>query len=444
MKRFILEDLKKWKQQKNRKPLILKGVRQTGKTYILKKFGKDSFPVFHYLNFEQNKKASALFKEDYDPKRILTDLSFLLDKPIDVKNDLLIFDEIQECPSALTSLKYFAELLPELAICCAGSLLGLHLSNSSFPVGKVDLLHMHPMCFAEFLEAHGDLKSLNFLNHLTPKDSISDIIQEHLWQIFKIYLITGGLPEVVNTFLDNKKDLHTALTLTRKKQNELIYGYYADIAKHSGKVNAMHIDRVWQAIPSQLAHSQDGSAKRFQFKGIIPGIDRYQRLANVFDWLVAAELVIKVPIIEHVELPLTAYTEESRFKIYLFDVGILGALSDLPTKSILDYDYGTYKGYFAENFVAQEFIAKNTVNLYSWQQGRSEIEFLYVINSHIIPIEVKSGWVTRSQSLNKYAEKYHPPYRVAFSAKTLHIDLKHSYHQYPIYMAYWFPLENLK
>lgn len=444
MRRFILEDLKKWKLQKSRKPLILKGVRQTGKTYTLKEFGKDNFPAFHYLNFEQNKKASALFKDDYDPKRILNDLSFLLDKAIDTKNDLLIFDEIQECPSALTSLKYFAEQLPELAVCSAGSLLGLHLGNTSFPVGKVDLLHMHPMCFGEFLEAHDDLKSLAFLNHCTPKDSISDIIHEHLWQKFKIYLITGGLPEVVHTFLEYKKDLHTALSLARKKQTELIYGYYADIAKHSGKVNAMHIDRVWQAIPSQLAHSQDGSAKRFQFKGIIPGIDRYQRLANVFDWLVATELIIKVPIIEHVELPLTAYTEESRFKIYLFDVGILGALADLPPKSILDYDYGTYKGYFAENFVAQEFIAKNITHLNSWQQDRSEIEFLYVIDSQIIPIEVKSGWVTRNQSLNKYAEKYHPPYRAAFSAKTLHVDLKHAYHQYPIYMAYWFPLENTK
>jgi predicted AAA+ superfamily ATPase len=440
MKRLIIQELKRWRQKKDRKPLILKGVRQTGKTFVLKEFGKTDFPVFHYINFEHNKLAAELFKNDFNPKRILDDVSFLLGKPIDAKNDLLIFDEIQECPAALTSLKYFAEQLPELALCCAGSLLGLHLGSNSFPVGKVDLLHLHPMCFAEFLEAADDLKSLALLNQCTLKDSISNIVDDHLWQQFKTYLITGGLPEVVQTYLENRKNLHTAFTLVRKKQNELIYGYYADIAKHAGKTNAMHIDRVWRAIPSQLAHSQDGSAKRFQFKGIVPGIDRYQRLANVFDWLTAAELIIKVPIIEHVELPLSAYTEESRFKLYFFDVGILGALADLPVKSILDYDYGTYKGYFAENFAAQEFTAKGITKLYSWQEDRSEIEFLYIINSDIIPIEIKSGWVTRSQSLKKYAEKYHPPYRATLSAKPLNIDLMHSYYNYPLYMAFWFPL----
>ncbi len=441
MKRLINQNLKKWKHKKNRKPLILKGVRQTGKTYTLKEFGKTEYSSFHYLNFEENKKAVALFKDNFNPKRILTDLSFLFDKTIDIKNDLLIFDEIQACPEALTSLKYFAENLPELSLCCAGSLLGLSLNETSFPVGKVDLLHMHPMCFAEFLEAINDSKSITILNDCTLKSSISEIVHEHLWQQFKIYLVTGGLPEVVQTYSEKKDNLHTALTLVREKQNELIFGYYSDIAKHSGKVNAMHIDRVWRSIPSQLAQSEDGSAKRFQFKGIIPGIDRYQRLANVFDWLISAELVIKAPIIEHVELPLTAYTEESRFKLYMFDVGILGALADLPVKSILDYDYGTYKGYYAENFVAQEFTAAGVSHLYSWQENRSEIEFLRVKDSATLPIEVKSGWVTRNQSLNKYAEKYQPPYRTIFSAKTLHIDKLHAYHQYPLYMAYWFPLE---
>ncbi len=156
--------------------------------------------------------------------------------------------------------------------------------------------------------------------------------------------------------------------------------------------------------------------------------------------MLAAELIIKIPIIEHVELPLMAYTNESHFKLYLFDVGILGALSDLTPKSILDYDYGTYKGYFAENFVAEEFFAKGITHLTSWQKHRSEIEFLYVLEDQVIPIEVKSGWVTRSKSLNIYAEKYHSPYRATFSAKSLHIDLDNNYHNYPLYMVYWFPL----
>ncbi|OAI47953.1 hypothetical protein AYO45_05440 [Gammaproteobacteria bacterium SCGC AG-212-F23] len=440
MQRFILNDLKHWKQQKHRKPLIIKGVRQTGKTYILKKFGESEFTRYHYVNFEGHQKAGSIFKEDFDPERILTDLNFLLNTSIDKKNDLLIFDELQACPNALTSLKYFAEQLPELNLCCAGSLLGLHLGETSFPVGKVDFLQMKPMCFAEFLQANNDEKSLHFLNKLTIDSSISTTIHEHLWQQFKIYLIVGGLPEVVQTYIENKNDLYTALTSVRQKQNELIYAYYADIAKHSGKINAMHIDRVWRSIPNQLAQSQDHSAKRFQFKDIIPGIDRYQRLAHVIDWLLAAELVIKTPIVEHVELPLQAYTKENHFKLYLFDIGILGALSGLPPEAILNYDYGTYKGYVAENFVAQEWTTKGVTQLYSWQDDRAEIEFLYSHKNNIIPIEVKSGWITRSQSLNKYAEKYHPPYRTVFSAKPLQIDIKNHYHHYPLYAAYWFPL----
>lgn len=437
MKRFILQELNTWQQKIGRKPLILKGVRQTGKTFVLKEFGRTYFPRSHYVNFENNQHAALLFNGDFDPKRIVNDLSFLLGTAINAAEDLIIFDEIQACPRALTSLKYFAEQLPGLAVCCAGSLLGLHLGEDSFPVGKIDLLHMRPMSFAEFLYAQGDQRSLEYLENNETVVS-SAIVHEHLWQQLKNYFITGGMPEVVSTYLADKDNAYVAFSNVRKKQNELIYGYYADIAKHSGKVNAMHIDRVWRAVPMQLAQSQDGSAKRFYFKGILPGVDRYQRLANVLDWLLAAELIIKVPIIEHVELPLLAYTDDSYFKLYLFDVGILGAMADLSPKAILDYDYGTYKGYFAENFVTQEFIARGIAHLYSWQQNRAEVEFLRVIDGQVIPIEVKSGWVTRNQSLNKYAEKYHPPYRVVFSAKPLHLDVENHYHQYPLYMAYWF------
>lgn len=440
MKRTILQKLLEWKEKKQRKPLIIRGVRQTGKTYTLKEFGKQYFKKMHYINFENNPEAANLFSKNFEPKRILIDLSFLLDTSINTHQDLVIFDEIQACPAALTSLKYFSEQLPELALCCAGSLLGLHLGESSFPVGKVDFLHMRPLCYREFLDAIDDQKALLLLDSLTEQSSLSDIVHEHLWQQFKIYLITGGLPEVVQTYLDNQHDMYSALKLVRQKQTELIYGYYADIAKHAGKVNAMHIDRVWHAIPSQLAQSHDDSFGRFQFKGIIPGIDRYQRLANVIDWLSAAELIIKIPIIEHVELPLSAYTKDNRFKLYLFDVGILGAMSQLPPQAILNYSYGTYKGYFAENFVASEFLTKGMKQLVSWQQSRAEIEFLYPIEDQVIPVEVKSGKITRSQSLKLYFEKYHPPFRATLSARPLHIDQQNQYHNYPIYMAYWFPL----
>lgn len=436
MKRLITQQLLHWKSKNNRKPLILRGVRQTGKTYSLKKFG-EHFSKYHVINFENNPQAHALFQKGFDPQQILIDLSFLLKKPIDINNDLVIFDEIQACPQALTSLKYFAEELPSLAVCCAGSLLGLHLGETSFPVGKVDFIKMKPLCFAEFLKASGEDRALDILSHSNPL--ISEVIHQHLWQQLKYYFITGGLPEVVQVYLDHRENLYEAFTLVRQKQEELIFGYYADIAKHSGKVNAMHIDRTWRSVPSQLAQSQDKNAARFQFKGIIPGVDRYQRLANVIDWLQAAELIIKVPIIEHVELPLSAYTEESRFKLYLFDIGILGALSGLQPKAILDYEYGTYKGYFAENYIAAEFTAKGYESLYSWQHQRSEIEFLFPLQDKIIPVEVKSGWVTRSQSLTKYAQKYHPFFRATFSAKPLLINEMDHYRNYPLYMAHWFP-----
>ena len=177
--------------------------------------------------------------------------------------------------------------------------------------------------------------------------------------------------------------------LRREKQIQLLSDYYADIAKHSGKVNAMHIDRVWRSVPNQLANSVDGSSKRFQFQNIVEGIDRYSRLANVFDWLENAGLILKVSILDHPQQPLSAFVSESRFKLFVFDVGILGALSGLSPRTILEYDYGTYKGYFAENFVAQEFVSGNQRNLYSWQDGRSEIEFLRDVDGDILPIEVK-------------------------------------------------------
>jgi predicted AAA+ superfamily ATPase len=443
MKRLILDDLLKWKARPDRKPLIIKGVRQVGKTFILKEFGKTAFPNYHYVNFEQNQKAILLFKENLDPKHLLNELSFLLNTSIDEKNDLLIFDEIQACPRALTSLKYFVEQLPELALCCAGSLLGLHLNDSSFPVGKIDLLHMYPMTFAEFLLANDEKNLLHYLENFTVESVYSKAAHNHLWEQLKMYFITGGLPEVVYTYLNGKENVFNALNLVRQKQNELIFGYYADIVKHSGKVNAMHIDRVWRSVPAQLMQSQDGSAKRFHFKDIVPGIDRYQRLVNVFDWLLAAELIIKVSIIEHVEIPLLSFTEDARFKLYMFDIGILGAMAELTPQTILEYHYGTYKGYFAENFIAQEFIANGVKHLYSWQNNRTEVEFLRVLNDKIIPIEVKSGWITRSQSLNKFAEKYQSPYRAVFSANPPHIDIKNKYHHYPLYMAHWFPAKNV-
>jgi uncharacterized protein len=376
MKRHLMEQLLTWKSKPKRKPMILQGVRQTGKTHLLTAFGKAHFKNVHIINFEKQVSLTPLFEADLDPKKILDDLRFHLQTDINIYEDLLIFDEIQACPNAITSLKYFCEDLPELALCSAGSLLGLHLNHNAFPVGKVDMLYLYPMSFTEFLQGIANHQALDFINNYQTGDSISDIKHAHLWEQLKYYFITGGLPEIVGIFQEQKDNLFNATTMIRNKQNELITEYYADMAKHAGKVNAMHIDRTWRAVPSQLASNYDASTTRFKFKGIIPNVNRYHQLINVIDWLEAANLIFRIPIVGAFEQPINAYTKENLFKLMMFDIGILGAMNNIAPSSIIKYDYGTYKGYFAENFVGQQLLAQKLSPLYSWQENRSEVEFL--------------------------------------------------------------------
>lgn len=440
MKRLIMQKLEQWQINKARKPLVLNGARQVGKTYLLTTFGKNKFANMHYINFEENLSIHQIFSEDLTPDKIIQQLEFHFDISINIDKDILIFDEIQACPRALTSLKYFYEKMPQLAICAAGSLLGIQLNGSSFPVGKVDILNIYPLNFYEFLLALDEQRSINVINELNTNSQIPTLIHEYLWKLLKIYFITGGLPEIVNSYIQNQDNHLQAFNIVRETQNVLINAYYADFAKHSGKVNSMHINRVWHSIPEQLAKSQDGSVSRYQFKGVVPGLSHYSRLAGAIDWLEATGLIIKVPVCNHGELPLSAYTKENIFKLYCFDVGILGALSKLPPAAILEYDYGTYKGYYAENFVAQEFLAKNA-ELYSWSENKAEIEFLRIHDTKIIPIEVKSGWITQAKSIKIFQKKYSSPYRVIMSAKNLIIDNVNKIHHYPLYLCSMFPLE---
>ncbi len=440
MKRNITEKLLAWKVKKNRHPLIIKGVRQVGKTYILKEFGQNHFPRYHYVNFEEDEQAARIFEQDLSPKRTLDELSFYLSSSIDIENDLVIFDEIQACPRALTSLKYFSEKLPQLTVCSAGSLLGLYFGSSSFPVGKVDVMEMYPMSFEEFLSGIEETRSYDYLTGCTLNTKIPEIVHSRLWELLKIYFITGGLPEVIRIYHENKDDLYKALQMVREKQHTLILGYEADMAKHSGKQNSMHINRLWRDIPSQLAREQNGSAPKFKFKDVIPGVKGYSRLAGIIDWLMTAGLVIKTHIIGKVFLPLSAFTEENAFKLYFFDIGILGAISKLSPKTILDYDYGTYKGYFAENFVAQEFLCSGSGELLCWKEVTAEVEFLKEVEGKVIPIEIKSGWVTQAKSLNVFAQKYSPDYRVIMSARNLNVNRERKVHSYPLYLAARFPL----
>ena len=440
MKRQIIAQLTEWKNKNQRKPLLLKGARQIGKTYSLLEFAKDEFCNYHYLNFEENPKLKDIFVDDLDPKKILQKISFEIGHKIDSATDLLILDEIQECPRALTSLKYFCEDLPEQAICAAGSLLGVRLNDVSFPVGKVDHLEMYPLNFFEFVDAlnkpllsealRSDIETISFAH-------------EQLWNLLKIYFITGGLPEVVQIFVNHQENHFEALNLVRTRQKEIINDYIGDMAKHSGKENAMHLQRLWANIAQQLSQTQDGSTARFKFKGAIPEKNRYSRLISTIDWLEAAGLIIKVPIITQAISPLKAYSKENIFKLFIFDVGILGALIDLEPKTILNYDYGTYKGFFAENFVAQDFLTKFTSykQYYAWQQNRLDIEFIIDIDGEIYPIEVKSGTVTKSQSLYIFAKKYQHKYLALMSAQKPNLKAGQELQKYPLYLASRFPWE---
>ncbi len=435
MKRHLMTHLLRWRDNLRRKPLILRGVRQTGKSYLLEAFGQEFFRKYYVINFEKEAWARALFEGDLDPRYIINELRFALKADINITQDLVIFDEIQACPRALTSLKYFCEDLPELALCCAGSLLGLHLNESSYPVGKVDMMHLHPMTFSEFLTGIGDDYAAEYFNNITLHSKISEPMHQQLWERLKHYFVTGGLPEIINIFSEDPIDLYRTTKNVRHKQEELINAYYADIAKHAGKVNAMHIDRTWRAVPNQLFANQDRSTGRFRFKGIIPNVERYSQLVNVIDWLTSAELINKIPIIGSVQLPLGVYSKENIFKVFMFDIGILGSMGALAPQTLLDYKFGTYKGYFAENFVAQQLAVKNYKKIYSWQEDRSEIEFLLDHEGEIIPIEVKSGAVVHAKSLRKYIDKYHPKKSIIFSGNNMQVNPRLNIYHFPLYLA---------
>jgi hypothetical protein len=417
MKRELLANLNTWKGMPDRKPLILRGARQVGKTWLLKQFGEQFFPTFHYINFEEDERLEKLFEQDLVPARILNELKFYLNRNIDAAQDLVIFDEIQRCPRALTSLKYFCEDMPELALCAAGSLLGVCLNAGSFPVGKVTFLDLHPLHFEEFLSGIGEKRFATLLREHPSAKPFPKMAHEQLWNFWKLYLVIGGLPEAINIYATNRNNMFEALQKVRRVQQDLLEAYMADIAKHCGKMNALHIERLWKNIPAQLASTQDGSAPKFRFRDAIPGLRGYEQLSAPLGWLEHTELVIRCSIVDQPHVPLMSQAKENRFKLYFMDVGLLGAISNIPPATFLQYDFGSYQGYVAENFVAQELRAANCRNLYCWQGRTSEVEFLLERNSGISPVEVKSGRVTRSKSLSVYVQRYAPTHAYILSAR---------------------------
>ncbi len=440
MKRKISKKLISWKKLSTRKPLLLQGARQVGKTYCLEELGRSEFSDYHLFDFMENPALNRIFEQDLQPERILRDLGLFNDKDINPEKDLIIFDEIQQCPKALTSLKYFAQKLPNAFIAASGSLLGLGLSDEPFPVGKVNRYNLYPMDFEEFLEAVDQRRLVELLNSVTFKQPLIEPLHQKIWLYFKYFMITGGLPEVVKIFSEKIATLSEAFSETRELQRGLLKDYMDDITKHSGKIKAVRIEAVFKNIPIQLARETSG-LKKFVFKDVLPNASRYSLLEAPIEWLIKAGLIIKVPICNKAELPLQAYADEKRFKLYMFDVGILGCMLDLAPKTIFSYDYGSYKGYFVENLVLTELTAKWNTTIYSWSRNSAEIEFLIDYDSHIIPVEVKAGINAKAKSLKVYKERYSPKVSLLLSGRPM-LPIKGNTVQLPLYMASKFQLPN--
>jgi len=403
MKRFLYKQLVTWKSKKRRKPLLLKGARQVGKTWLIEEFGKNEFKTVHTFNFQEDPGLSGLFKNSLNPVNIIRTLELSYSININTATDLVFFDEIQECPEAITSLKFFFEKMPETAVCCAGSHIGVTRLETSFPVGKIDTLILHPMNFQEFLiNNHREMLEL----FEKPKP-IPGILHDKLLELLKVYFALGGMPEVNKIYnaegqltLENFKEI-------RYIQNQIITGYQSDFSKHAGKVNANHINRVFENIPVQIMKNTDFSVGRYRFKDVIPGYSKYSQLIGPIEWLVKAGLCHPVYVIEHPAIPLKAYRKENLFKLMLLDIGLLNSMNNLSLGSILQQNFGTYKGYLAENFTAQELISYGMNDLYSWRGRTSEIEFLLQDKDSIIPLEIKSGVRTsRTKSLDVFMEQY--------------------------------------
>ncbi len=416
MQRFIMQKLINWKNSKARKPLILKGARQVGKTYILKEFGQNNYDDVAYFNFDHDDGLEQLFLNTKDPKRIIEQLSLVNGKKINKNTTLIIFDEIQECSNALNSLKYFCEEAGEYHIACAGSLLGIRLSKTSFPVGKVDFLNLYPMTFSEFLIADNSKNLVDVMKQTKEIREIPKLFEDRLIEKLKIYYIIGGMPEVVYSWI-NDKDIEKV----NKIQKNILDSYENDFSKHTNENVANKISLIWNGIPSQLAREN----KKFVYQAIKKGA-RAREYEGALNWLKNANLITKCYLVNKCAFPLKAYYDLSAYKIYMNDVGLLRRMSNLDSKIILEGNklFEEFKGSFTENYVANtlNYLLEESPNYYTFD--RNEIDFVIQINNEIIPIEVKSDKSTNHNSLTKYNAKTDNKLSFRFSLNNLSKDGK--------------------
>ena len=416
MERDLITNLVAWKNRKRRKPLVLEGARQVGKTWLLQKFGAEHFQDVAYFSFENNPSLADFFKETLSPAPILHSLSLFRGKKIVSGETLIIFDEIQESNRALNSLKYFYEEMPEQHIVCAGSLLGITLSSpGSFPVGKVHFERLHPMNFTEFLRANNKPMLSDYILDKSELTTIPTLIFEELERYLTLYFVTGGMPAVVASWIEEE-----SIDSVDRELHNILRSYELDFAKHPPLSDIPKIQEIWSSLSSQLAKEN----RKFKYSKIKSGA-RAREYENALNWLEKTGFVLKVHAVTAGHAPLSAYKDSSMFKLFLLDIGLLRILSHLSAAMILEGDsqYSLFKGALAENFVVQELVTLSKETPYYWRsKGTAEVDFIVQRNNAVVPIEVKSGKNVYSQSLQVYRKKYNPNQSIRFSMRNITHD----------------------
>ncbi len=408
MERKIYRQLVEWKNSDNRKPLILNGVRQCGKTYILKEFGRKEFQSLAYISCDRNEDLQSLYAGGFHVDNIIRGISALTGVDVLPGKTLIFLDEVQAFPKALEALKYFCEDAPEYHIAVAGSLLGIALHQGvSFPVGKVTTLQLYPMDFEEFLMAKGEKQLLGIMQE--QKFEVLNLLHEKCKDLLREYYYVGGMPEVVKSYVEKKQ-----LSLIRTLQNEILSNYARDFSKHAPQQEVPRISMVWQSILGQLSKEN----KKFIYGALKKG-GRAKEFEVAIQWLIDAGLIHKVNKCSKPELPLKFYEDFSAFKLYLCDCGLMGAMADTAAKDVLlgDTIFTEYKGAFTEQFVLQQILAQGIQNIYyySAEDSRMEMDFLLQREGKLLPIEVKGGTSTKATSLHNYLQQHPEIHAIRFS-----------------------------
>lgn len=404
MKRDAYQRLLDWKDSKRRKPLILRGARQTGKTYLLQQFGAKEFDDLVYINFERDASVGGFFEDRLHPDELLQNLSIYTRHKIRPGRDLLVFDEIQASDRALNALKYFQEEAPDLHVAAAGSLLGIALSGpASFPVGKVHFEDLYPMSFLEFLEAAGREELRALIESTQAPTPYPGPFHNELCRHLRTYYFTGGMPEAVQCFVSEGPT-----ESVREVHSDILSAYVLDFAKYASSPDIPKLRRIWDTIPAQLAKAN----KKFMFSHIRKSA-RMRDFEQAIEWLEKSGLIHRVFRVRTAKRPLKAYAEENVFKMYALDVGLLGAMAGIPPDALVQGDrvFREYEGAFVENYVVQELEAVKGLELFYWESsGTAEVDFVCEDDRSIVPLEAKAGVNTRSKSLSSFDQRYAPPY----------------------------------